>query len=87
MDLSQHMRETANMIDGYLSGRLVVDLDECLVGLQLENNSITPLNAQHQIEVMQWEKYCPMRYQRLLDAKTIEGWPGYAGLEARIKGI
>ncbi|ASA22109.1 hypothetical protein [Paenibacillus donghaensis] len=86
MDLSQHMKETANIIDGYISGRLVINLDEFTVGLQRENNSIALLNEQHQIEVMQWGNYVPKRFQQLLDARTLEGWPGYAGLDARVKG-
>ncbi|WP_052098097.1 hypothetical protein [Paenibacillus stellifer] len=87
MEINEHMKETADIMSGYITGRLVVDLDDRSVGLQKHDGSLIPLSSACIIEVRNGSLYEPLTITQALTAVTVEGWPGYAGLYARVKAI
>ncbi|WP_150273654.1 hypothetical protein [Paenibacillus tepidiphilus] len=83
--LSEHMRETADIIAGYTVGRLVVDLAAGSVSLQHDDGSLLLLRDQHHIEIRNGDQYQHLTADQALAAVTAEGWPGYAGLYCRVR--
>lgn len=81
LPLLNSLRQTADILDGWLVGRLVIDQLACV---ELDNGNLIPVATGNILEVRNGEKW-----QRLgLDdftRTTVEGWPAYAGLDARMK--
>lgn len=70
------------LLDGWTFGRLVVDAGQA--SLELETGEMLPVPDSAALEVRngdQWEQVSA----KMLQARTAEGWPAYAGLEVRIK--
>ncbi|CAM3464508.1 hypothetical protein EDM52_18460 [Brevibacillus invocatus] len=81
--LSDHMKETADIMAGYITGRLFVE--NGTVGIQRSNGQELYLGEGDHIEVRNGDEYQPVTTWDALTAKTVEGWPLYAGLYARVK--
>lgn len=83
--LTQRIRGTANMIDGYKTGVLVVNPEEVYLRPEDSNERICTLDESWIIEVRNGYRYERVTYKEVLTTKTQEDWPLYAGLEARVK--
>ncbi|WDV94204.1 hypothetical protein [Brevibacillus parabrevis] len=81
--LSDHMKETGDILAGFITGRLFVE--NGTVGIQRSNGEEIYLGEGDQIEVRNGDEYQPVTTREALTAKTVEGWPLYAGLYARVK--
>jgi hypothetical protein len=86
MLITDSIRKSINQIDAFLDGwtfgRLVIKPEG--VSLQVEDGSLLPVPAGCILEVMngdEWQRLTPAD----LTMTTREGWPLYAGLEARMK--
>lgn len=85
--LVEHIRRTTRQIDAFLEnytlGTLIVYED--IVSLETKNGEIV-LDESYVIEVFGGGKYHIITYEQ---ARTIssDGWPLYAGLEARVKKV
>lgn len=77
--LVRHIQRTADIAGGFIVGNLVIDDD---VFIQLDNGQLVP--ATGSVEVKNgdhWRCLTTTDFQ----AVTVEGWPLYAGLDARMK--
>lgn len=81
--LSDHMKETVDIIAGYTTGRLVVESGQ--VSLLRNSGEEILLDESHSIEVRNDSTYQQITLRDALEVKTIEGWPLFAGLYTRIK--
>lgn len=81
--LAAHIRETADIAGGYLTGTLFVEGEA--VGLQRQNGEEILLDDTYMIEVRNGDAYQQITIGDALTAKTAEGWPLYAGLYVRVK--
>lgn len=81
--LSEHMKETADIMAGFTTGRLFVE--NGTVGIQLSNGEEIYLGEGDHIEIRNGQVYQQITSAEALAAKTVEGWPLYAGLYARVK--
>ncbi|MFC3768382.1 hypothetical protein [Paenibacillus sp. GCM10012303] len=84
MDLSEHMKETADLIAGYITGRLFVDADT--IGMQLNSGVELILTDKHGIEILNGSEYIQITIKQMREARTVEGWPLFGGLYARVRG-
>ncbi|MDD2585496.1 MAG: hypothetical protein PHT79_06685 [Syntrophomonadaceae bacterium] len=78
--LIRHIQRTADIAGGYRVGNLVIKSQGTF--LQLENGTMIPTASRH-VEVNngnQWQTLNPDDLTRV----TVEGWPAYAGLDARM---
>lgn len=84
--LNDHIKQTVRTIDAFLErytlGTLIVDGDT--VSLETKNSEIL-LDETYVIEVLSGEKYHPITYDQARNTMSSDGWPLYAGLEARVK--
>jgi hypothetical protein len=79
--LVRHIQRTADIAGGFIVGTLVI-LDHQAY-LQLENGTLVPIYDIKTVEVKngdQWQRLTPADVLR----RTAEGWPAYAGLDARM---
>ncbi|TKI54529.1 hypothetical protein E8L90_03205 [Brevibacillus antibioticus] len=83
MFLSDHMKETADVMAGFITGRLFVESGT--VGIQQANGEEIYLGERDHIEVRNGDVYQRITIVEALTAKTTEGWPLYAGLYARVR--
>lgn len=88
--LSEHMKETIDRIDGFLTGRLIVDLEKQTVELETVvrgRTSYLTLTDLDQIEVRNIDEYIPVTIKEALGtmAAGTKDWPLFAGLYARVK--
>lgn len=82
--LAQSIKDTLNIASGYVIGTLIVEGD--YVGLLQANDSEIQLQSDRIIEVRTGDDtYERIGYDRILTCETVEGWPAYAGLYARVK--
>lgn len=85
--LNDHIKRTTREIDAFLEnytlGILIVDGDA--VSLETKNGEIV-LEESDIIEVFAGGKYHPITYEQARNTMSRDGWPLYAGLEARVKG-
>ncbi|WP_103108817.1 hypothetical protein [Brevibacillus reuszeri] len=81
--LSEHMKETTDIMAGFTTGRLF--MENGTVGLQRSNGKEIYLGERDHIEVRNGDEYKPVTTREVLTAKTVEGWALYAGLYARVK--
>lgn len=84
--LSDHIKRTTREIDAfferYTLGTLIVDGDTVL--LETKNCEIV-LDETYAIEVYGDGKYHPITFDQAKNTMSSDGWPLYAGLEARVK--
>lgn len=80
--LSEHIKETADIMAGYTTGRLFVE--NGTVGIQRSNGEEIYLGQRDHIEVRNGSVYEQITVVDVLTAKTAENWPIYAGLYARV---
>lgn len=84
--ISDHIKRTTRGIDAFLEnytlGTLIVDGD--IVSLETKHGEIV-LDESYVIEVFGGEKYHPVTYDKARNTMSSDGWPLYAGLEARVK--
>lgn len=83
MHLADHLKETADRIAGYITGRLIVESDTA--SLQIESGAKICLTDKHAVEVRNGSEYVSVTLEQALEAQTVEGWPLYGGLYARVK--
>lgn len=82
-NMRQSMRKSMNMLDGWITGRLIVA--EGKAYLELEDKSEIELSPSDNIEVLNDKTFMKISYKDILEKVTQEGWPLFAGLETRIK--
>jgi hypothetical protein len=84
--LSEHIKQTIRIIEAsleeYTLGTLIVDGDT--VALEAENGEIV-LDETYVIEVFAGGKYHRITYEQARNTMSRDGWPLYAGLEARVR--
>ncbi len=84
--LNDHIKQTVRTIDAFLErytlGTLIVDGGK--VALETKNGEIV-LDETYRIEVFDGEKYHSITYDQARNTMSRDGWPLYAGLEARAK--
>ncbi|MDN3956218.1 hypothetical protein [Sporolactobacillus laevolacticus] len=88
IDLHESMQNTISqldaIIDGWTLGRLIIDLGHCFLALEI--GEVILLNhGQFEIEVSNGDEFVPVTIDHILNCKTDEGWPLFAGLDARIR--
>lgn len=83
MSLTDHMKETADIIGGYITGTLIIE-DSC-VSLQNAHGEILELTDEYCIEVRNDGLYEAVRMEQILTLRTDEGWPLLAGMYVRVK--
>lgn len=81
--LSEHIKKTLNILDGWAVGRSVVENEKGYI--QLGNGELVELQETDIIEVLNGETYQRITLETLITTKTVEGWPGYAGMDCRVK--
>lgn len=85
MNLSEHLKETADRVAGYTTGRLIVEGG--VVTLQLDTSALLSITDAQTIEVRNDSEYVRITLEQALSVSSVEGWPLYAGLYARIKYV
>lgn len=84
--LSDHIKRTTREIDaffgGYTIGTLIIDGDT--VSLETGRGEIV-LDETYHIEVLGGDEYHTITYNQARNTMSRDGWPLYAGLEARVK--
>lgn len=84
--LSDHIKRTTREIDAFLEnytlGTLIVDGD--IVSLETKHGEIV-LDESYVIEVFAGNRYHTITYNQARNTMSRDGWPLYAGLEARVK--
>lgn len=84
--LSDHIKKTVRTIDAFLGnyaiGTLVVENEQAF--LVTENDEIQ-LDDSFIIEVLAGNQYRTITYDQARNTMISDGWPLYAGLEARVK--
>lgn len=80
--LSDHMKETADIMAGYTTGRLFVE--NGTVGIQRSNGDEIYLVEGDHIEVRNGNAYERITVDEALTSMTAENWPLYAGLYTRV---
>ena len=81
--LALHIKETIDRLDGYKTGRLIVE--EGIVSLLQSDNSEIQLDKTYIIEIRCEDKFFSVEADIVSNTKSTEGWPLYAGLYARVK--
>lgn len=71
--LTDHMKETADIIGGYITGTLIIDDDSA--SLQKACCEVMELSDEYCIEVRNDDVYEAVSMQQVLTLKTDEGWP------------
>ncbi|MEK4495127.1 hypothetical protein [Ureibacillus sp. FSL W8-0352] len=84
--LSEHIKRTTREIDAFLEnytlGTLIVDGDT--VSLETKHGEIV-LDESYVIEVFAGNQYHTITYDQARNTMSSDGWPLYAGFEARVK--
>jgi hypothetical protein len=76
-------KDLIDRMDGFEVGTAVVENNKGF--LQRDNGELIELNSKDHIEVLNGDEYEGISLETLINTKTTEGWPGYAGLYCRIK--
>lgn len=84
-NLSKSIRQTADIVDGYIVGTLVIENDKACV--QKDNGELTEITPKQSIEVYNEgeRQYVPVTYEDAITTMSSDGWPLYAGLDVRVK--
>ncbi|HFK2719126.1 TPA: hypothetical protein ACG1DY_004974 [Escherichia coli] len=89
MLLSEHIKETIDRVDGFLTGTLVVDLELSTVELEVTNQNKTSyitLTDSDDIQVRNGNEYIDVTIDQALSTKEkFMGCSLFAGLYARVK--
>jgi hypothetical protein len=84
--LNDHIKQTVRTIDAFLErytlGTLIVDGDT--VSLETKHGEIV-LDESYVIEVFAGNQYHTITYDQARNTMSSDGWPLYAGFEARAK--
>lgn len=80
--MRRSIRDIDAFLGGYTLGTLIVDGDT--VSLETGRGEIV-LDETYVIEVYGDGKYHPITYDKARNTMSSDGWPLYAGLEARVK--
>ncbi|MGM7635665.1 hypothetical protein [Bacillus sp. Hm123] len=87
--LGEHLKETLDRLNGFVTGTLVVETDKQQVSLAIESDGETldlVLSDSVQIEVRNGDEYEAITIKQALETMDSEtGWPLFAGLYARVK--
>ncbi|UGB31668.1 hypothetical protein [Metabacillus sp. B2-18] len=87
--LSEHIKETIDRVDGYLTGTLIVDLEANTVELEVTNQDKTsyiPLTDSDDIQVRNGNEYITVTIEQALSTKEkYMGCSLFAGMYARVK--
>lgn len=78
--LVNSLRKTADIIDGWTVGRLVIEEG---VFVQLDNGNLVPVETNY-LEVNNGGQWQNLRAADFMKT-TPEGWPAYAGMDARMR--
>lgn len=78
--LINSIRKTVDILDGWTIGRLVIDEG---VYLQDDKGNLIPVDARAHLEVCNGGRWQPVGGAEL-SRTTREGWPAYAGMDARV---
>ena len=81
--LSDSIKNTINVIDGYTTGTLIVDGD--YIGLLMEDGSELTLDNSRHIEIRNGDNYERVMINQIRMTMSTDGWPLYAGLYTRVK--
>ncbi|MCO7126604.1 hypothetical protein NIE88_12600 [Sporolactobacillus shoreicorticis] len=88
MDLHQSMQNTISQIDAFIEnwtfGTLIVEDNHAFLALEI-GEVILLDHEQFEIEIRNGDEFMPVTLDQVLTSKTVEGWPLYAGLDARIR--
>lgn len=89
MILSSHIKETIDRVDGFITGTLIVDMEENTVELEVTKEGKTSyitLSNSDDIEVRNGIEYLKVNIDQALSTKDeIMGCSLFAGLYARVK--
>lgn len=84
--LNDHIKQTVRTIDAFLErytlGTLIVYGGK--VALETKSGEIV-LDETYHIEVLGGDEYHQITYDQARNTMSSDGWPLYAGLEARVK--
>lgn len=78
--LVRHIQRTSDIAGGFVVGTLVIDDG---VYIQAEDGELTPVTSA--VEVKNGGHWQHLSATDIL-RRTTEGWPAYAGMDARMKG-
>jgi len=78
--LTKHIQRTVDIADGWTTGTLVIENQQAF--LQLDSGAIIP--AKGIVEVKNGDHWQRLSQTDIL-RQTREGWPAYAGMDARMK--
>lgn len=85
--INKSINQIDALLDGWTFGRLVIDVatnGKLIACLQKEDGEMIPIPTHTMLEVRNGDQW--LRLTRMdLYRKTVEGWPAYAGLEARMR--
>src|SRR5690606_19443645 len=84
--LSEHIKQTVRTIDAFLGGYTIGTLivGDGKVSLETKYGEIV-LDETYHIEVLGGGEYHQITYDQARSTISSDGWPLYAGLEARVK--
>jgi|GEM_PF-2474260 len=86
--LANSLQQTINridaLLDGWTYGYLVIEDGQAY--LELENEDLVPVTEDHYLEAENGDHFQHLT-RADLEKKTLDGWPAYAGLLARMKPI
>lgn len=80
--INRSIAQIDSLLDGWTFGRLVVELNA--ISLQQEDSNIIPVPVGATLEVKNGDQWQCLSARDLAIVIT-EGWPAYAGLEARMR--
>lgn len=80
--MRRSIRDIDAFLGGYTLGTLIVDGGK--VSLETKNGEIV-LDETYRIEVLGGDEYHQITYDQARNTMSSDGWPLYAGLEARVK--
>ena len=81
--LSDHIKKTVNILDGWTVGRSVVEDGKGFI--QLDSGELVELQESDIIEVLNGETYQRIKLETLINTRTVEDWPAFAGMDCRVK--
>jgi hypothetical protein len=81
--LSESIKKTIDIVDGYTVGNSVVENGKGYI--QLNSGELIELQESDIIEVRSGDVYQRLELEVLINTKTNEGWPGFAGMYCRVK--
>lgn len=81
--LANSIKKTLSIADGWQVGRLIIENETFI---ELDNGEVIEVTDDHKIEVLNGEQWEELRKEDF-EAKTVEGWPLFAGFDVRFKTL